>query len=600
MSLSPLFITKTTKTAFRSICLTLVFATSLAFLTEECLAQSTSDPSQYDVSYDARKSATIGHAKATAGSADLDDRSSHAQVSTHGARAGCPDAFIPRDGSYASVPRNDDGSLGPILLPFGFSFCGSTYTNVWINTNGNLTFTGPLATFTPDGFPINIPMVAPFWADVDTRTCNGQAYYKVFADHMIVTWDQVGYYNLHCEKTNTFQVIISDGNALLPGGGNNVQFRYGDMQWTTGDASGGSNGFGGSPATVGFNAGDALNYEQAGRFDHAGADFDGPFGNPDGVSYLDGNCFSFDSAEDLDGDGITACFDCNDNNPDIYPGQVESCNGEDDNCNGDIDEGFDTDGDGYTSCGGDCDDSNADIHPDAEEICDDADNNCDGLVDEGFTNTDGDDQADCVDADDDNDGCLDEDDTNPLETSGDADCDGVHDDCDICPSGDDTVDNNDDGIADCSQLLNYEEYSEAWYCANNKIAICHNGNTLCVSKSSIPAHYAHGDNMGPCTSCDENRNVSTYPVGLSFEGTELELFPNPASDQLNIHFEPVPSKAVLRITDQLNRVVWIVKLNPGQTMEKLDLTSVPVSNGMYFVVIEMDGKQLTKRFVLLR
>lgn len=32
------------------------------------------------------------------------------------------------------------------------------------------------------------------------------------------------------------------------------------IQWTTGDASGGSGGFGGTPAKAGFNAGDGINY----------------------------------------------------------------------------------------------------------------------------------------------------------------------------------------------------------------------------------------------------------------------------------------------------------------------------------------------------
>lgn len=41
-----------------------------------------------------------------------------------------------------------------------------------------------------------------------------------------------------------------------------VIFHYADdgIQWTTGDASGGSNGFGGTPAQVGFNAGDGVRY----------------------------------------------------------------------------------------------------------------------------------------------------------------------------------------------------------------------------------------------------------------------------------------------------------------------------------------------------
>ena len=66
---------------------------------------------------------------------------------------------------------------------------------------------------------------------------------------------------------------------------------------------------------------------------------------------------------------------------------VETCNGVDDNCNGQTDEGFDADGDGYTTCGGDCNDTNASITPAATEICNTADDDCDGQVNEGVGNT---------------------------------------------------------------------------------------------------------------------------------------------------------------------------------------------------------------------
>ena len=40
--------------------------------------------------------------------------------------------------------------------------------------------------------------------------------------------------------------------------------------------------------------------------------------------------------------------------------------------------------DGYVEIGGDCDDSSANTFPDAIEICDGLDNNCDGEIDEGL------------------------------------------------------------------------------------------------------------------------------------------------------------------------------------------------------------------------
>ena len=216
--------------------------------------------------------------------------------------------LVPLDTSFSVVPftngvppeyRNDDGFTDAIPLSFSFLFYGTPFNEVFINNNGNLSFGNPYSTFTPQGFPIaNFPMVAPFWGDVDTRAAeSGLVYYKLEANRMIVIWDSVGYYGSHADKRNTFEVIITDGTDPLVGIGNNICFSFGDMQWTTGDASGGSGGFGGSPATVGANKGDGVNFALVGRFDHEGIDYDGPGGNPDGVSYLDQLDFCFNVAQ---------------------------------------------------------------------------------------------------------------------------------------------------------------------------------------------------------------------------------------------------------------------------------------------------------------
>ena len=44
------------------------------------------------------------------------------------------------------------------------------------------------------------------------------------------------------------------------------------------------------------------------------------------------------ACQDVDGDGIVAAQDCDDKNKRIYPGAVESCDGVDNNCNGQVDE----------------------------------------------------------------------------------------------------------------------------------------------------------------------------------------------------------------------------------------------------------------------
>lgn len=149
---------------------------------------------------------------------------------------------------------NDDGSVGPIELPFPVPVYGNTYTRFWINNNGNVTFTGPLSTYTAFAFPNNegIVIVAPFFADVDTRpAASGKVHYKATSEYIVITWNNVGYYRQRTDKLNRFQLVITrDGYA---------GFSYANIEWTTGDASGGSNGFGGSPARAGFDAGDGVN-----------------------------------------------------------------------------------------------------------------------------------------------------------------------------------------------------------------------------------------------------------------------------------------------------------------------------------------------------
>ena len=101
--------------------------------------------------------------------------------------------------------------------------------------------------------------------------------------------------------------------------------------------------------------------------------------------------------------------DCNDLNAEINPLMSEVCNGIDDNCNTDIDEGLtiytfyiDVDGDtygnpdaavdtcietivGYVNNSLDCNDTIAGIYPGAIELCNYLDDDCDGLTDDNLT-----------------------------------------------------------------------------------------------------------------------------------------------------------------------------------------------------------------------
>jgi Putative metal-binding motif/Thrombospondin type 3 repeat len=163
-----------------------------------------------------------------------------------------------------------------------------------------------------------------------------------------------------------------------------------------------------------------------------------------------------------DCDALTCKADCDDSDPTIYPGNVDICNGRDDNCNGQIDEDDDTDGDGVGDCVDNCvsipnsNQSDADLDG-LGDACD----NCPNVANPGQQDFESDGIGDACDncpvdinpsqLDSDGDGVGDPCDTcptvpNPNPGQGDSAGDGIGDTCDNCP----TVANPDQNPCACA------------------------------------------------------------------------------------------------------------------------------------------------------
>jgi len=175
----------------------------------------------------------------------------------------------------SEVPVGDDMSATVTVditpaFPTGIDFFGTTYTQIHVNTNGNITFESRFGSFTPTAFPgAPQPLVAPWWGDGDTRGVvpdppgANRIYYVVEPDRVIVTWYLLGYFGSHTDLLNSFQLVLTpprDPRPDDPPNAFDLEIRYARCEWTTGDASGGAMGLGGVPAQAGYDVGDGVNF----------------------------------------------------------------------------------------------------------------------------------------------------------------------------------------------------------------------------------------------------------------------------------------------------------------------------------------------------
>lgn len=150
----------------------------------------------------------------------------------------------PLDLGEVMIPRGDDNWLAidvSHVFRGGLRLFQQTYLApvLYVNTNGTISFGGPVGGYPGTGTQFDHPVLAPFWGDVDTRLdgegaesgaiwADLETIYGVFT----VTWDGVGVYRRNADMANRFQVQMVDQG----GGDFDIVFRYEQIEWSIGTA----------------------------------------------------------------------------------------------------------------------------------------------------------------------------------------------------------------------------------------------------------------------------------------------------------------------------------------------------------------------------
>jgi hypothetical protein len=244
--------------------------------------------------------------------------------------------------------------------------------------------------------------------------------------------------------------------------------------------------------------------------------------NDSQLQYVDGDSDSFGSTTQTDC-GVANSSDCDDDNAIINPLGTEICNGKDDDCDGETDNGLvfhfyyrDADNDTYGKADNatfacavpdgyvdnltddnvtiafDCKDNDSSVNPGAADaICNGIDNNCDNSTDEGYvdngtcgvgycrtSNT----PSSCVDGD--------ETACQPGSPSGTAEsvCNGVDDNCDGA------TDEDYDDDESC--------FKQGVCAAGNVASICQADGTVTACQTGSPSGIAESICNGADDDCD--------------------------------------------------------------------------------------------------
>ncbi|MGA2408338.1 MAG: T9SS type A sorting domain-containing protein [Bacteroidales bacterium] len=136
--------------------------------------------------------------------------------------------------------------------------------------------------------------------------------------------------------------------------------------------------------------------------------------------------------------------------------------------------------------------------------------------------------------------------------------------------------------------FNYKGYP------GKKIPVCHNRQTIYISKNALKAHLAHGDCIGECTvekkpekrGCDENEKPQKPP---------FTIYPNPAREKITIKFDNgicLESKKV-ELTDFYGKLIKSFNINDNSD---LSISRNNIHSGKYY--IRLVGKEVYSAVVI--
>lgn len=148
----------------------------------------------------------------------------------------------------------------------------------------------------------------------------------------------------------------------------------------------------------------------------------------------------------------------------------------------------------------------------------------------------------------------------------------------------------------CELEKTFEVKAVDVHCGNNndKVKVCHNGNTICISPSAVAEHLSnHGDALGDCGTDPCNAGFTPRLINRKSDD-EVQIYPNPARENIRVEISDYHEPIQLRIYSVNGQLVKDIQVNG----DVLDISLAGFQSGVYHLVLSNGTRSWNQKVVV--
>jgi hypothetical protein len=152
----------------------------------------------------------------------------------------------------------------------------------------------------------------------------------------------------------------------------------------------------------------------------------------------------------------------------------------------------------------------------------------------------------------------------------------------------------------CTNSVSDSLFIDSPECGKNKVLVCHNGHTICISINALPAHLAQGDCIGECGMNLRNSIINSFETD---ETLLMNISPNPATNNTSISvFSSADKEVRIQILNTMGVLVETIYTGilESNSTKEISYSTDKLSAGIYFIYMEGENIRKVKKMTIIK